>query len=316
MLTGKPETDGLVFLDAYTSGADRQNSYPPGNVIATPRRPVNGVVSYQTCLDEVQRVIAEDEKNGQLPILLEHTHMLMTSATLNDHIFAPRTTRPSPVVADKMLDVPSESFEDGGWVFPGMFNNPQMQATKIPNPTLLPDRFFFGFTPVITIRHPALMIPSLIRGRQKLQGEPKLDCEFTPIATYRWEKMIFDCYRSCSLELGLKTVPVVIDGSKLVRDPKGTMGRLCDIIGVEEHEVVRYTWEPACQPARDAFWETFTGDLRRSSGIKPVPVPETIDLTKEKTKWIKEWGPELAEEIESWVNYSLKDYEYLFQYSI
>ena len=64
MLTGKPETDGLVFLDAYTSGVDRQNSYPPGAVIATPRRPVDGIVSYQTCLDEVQRVVTEDEKKA------------------------------------------------------------------------------------------------------------------------------------------------------------------------------------------------------------------------------------------------------------
>ncbi|KAG7087051.1 hypothetical protein E1B28_013030 [Marasmius oreades] len=316
MLTGKQETDGLAFLDAYTSGVDRQNSYPLRDVIATPRGQSEArEVSYQEALDEVQRGILKDERSGKLPILLEHTHMLMSSATLNAHIPTPRVTRPTPIIVDKCLDL------DGHEDCHRSRSSPSYLLTH-PNPTLLSDRFFFGFTPIITIRHPALMVPSLIRGRQKLQGIPKLDSEFAPIATYRWEKLVFDSYRSyyaaTTDSLSRKRVPIVIDGSKLAQDPYGTMERMCEVLGMSEEEMgVRYMWEPNMGPARDKFWEVFTGELRRSSGVKPSGhLPETLDLEKEKSKWVNEWGPDVADKIEAAVNDAMEDYEYLSRYSL
>ncbi|KAF9264437.1 hypothetical protein L218DRAFT_863009 [Marasmius fiardii PR-910] len=228
----------------------------------------------------------------------------MSSSTLNTHIPTPRATRPTPVLVDRYMDL---DFPVSGYTRHLSPSAPSYRGSH-PNPTLLSDRFFFSFTPIITIRHPALMLPSLIRGRQKLQGEPKLDSEFAPIATYRWEKLVFDCYRSYAPH----SVPIVIDGSKLAQDPHGTMKKMCEVLDMSEEELgVRYSWEPNFGPARDKFWDVFTGELRRSSGIKP-----TLDLGKEKEKWVKEWGVEVAEKIELAVENAMEDYEYLLRYSL
>ena len=41
-----------------------------------------------------------------------------------------------------------------------------------------------------------------------------------------------------------------------------------------------------------------------------------IDLVEEKEKWVKEWGDEVADEVDGWVKETMEDYIFLAKESI
>ncbi|KAF9261051.1 hypothetical protein L218DRAFT_871189 [Marasmius fiardii PR-910] len=194
-------------------------------------------------------------------------------------------------------------------------------STSHPNPTLLPDRFFFSFTPIITIRHPARVIPSYLRAFQRL-GDDHSHPDFPIIAEcFRLERLVFDSFKSFEEARAVKegrnpSNPIVIDSDKLVRDPRGQMKKLCVLLGIDDTRL-RYTWDPPrlehkCTKLGQAFLDEFS----RSTGFFSNPRVKEVNLEDEVESWAKEWDEDTAKILEKKVVAQMEDYEYLLQFSL
>ncbi|KAK1234503.1 hypothetical protein PQX77_002304 [Marasmius sp. AFHP31] len=277
-------------------------------------------VTFQHSVDEMERAIAELEaqvtipdhlsdprssgspvEQGKISVLKEHSYHMMDSASFKPHIDIDRRTRARPVIVDKCLDLPESKRETA--------SEPSL---PIPNPTLLPDRLFVTFAPVLLIRHPARMLPSLLRAFGQVGATP-FDPDFPIDSSYKWQRQMYDCYKAWFKEKDTR-LPVVIDGDKLINDPQGQMEKLCSIVGLDSAGV-KYTWESQelDTPVKALFIRTLcasTGVIQGNDTAKP-PV-----LEDEVKKWAEQWDEEMAEEMKRRAELVLPDYEYLLERSI
>ncbi|KAL0568020.1 hypothetical protein V5O48_013974 [Marasmius crinis-equi] len=267
-------------------------------------------VSYQGCVDNLQKKVAEAESEGKWPLTMDHPFSLLASSLVNSHITVPgRETKPTPVVSDRMLDAGDRT------------DSPSTDLGMYHNPTLLPDRFFFSFTPIITIRHPARVIPSWLRSFHSLGGT-LLDTEF-PVAaeSFRWERLIFDSFmafeKARAAEEGREVnVPIVVDGERLVKDPRGQMKKVCERLGIDE-EGIKYSWERPQVGKGLEVGETMMGAYNRSTGVVADPrFTKPLDVKEEAEKWAEEWDEKVADIMEGKVAAAMEDYEYLLQFSL
>ncbi|KAL0568018.1 hypothetical protein V5O48_013972 [Marasmius crinis-equi] len=268
--------------------------------------------SYQECVDNSQKKVAEAESEGKWALTMDHPFSLMPSSLVNSHLSVPgRETKPTPVVADRMLDVRDRT-EGSLPADLGMYHNP----------TLLPDRFFFSFTPIITIRHPARTIPSWLRSFHSLGGT-LLDTEFPVFAdSFRWERLVFDSFmafeKSRAAEEGREVnTPIVVDGDKLVKDPRGQMKKVCERLGIDE-EGIKYSWErPQHWIQTPVIGETMMGTYTQSTGVvRDARYNKPLDVKEEVAKWAEEWDENVAGILEGKVAAAMEDYEYLLQFTL
>ncbi|KAG7085983.1 hypothetical protein E1B28_003507 [Marasmius oreades] len=170
-------------------------------------------ITWQGRIDDLQKGVAEAELNGKRALTMDHPHYLIAVSELQRHnIDVPgRESRPTPVIVDRELDIgPSYS----------SFNL-RMIPVDHPNPTLIPDRFFFSFTPIIMIRHPARVIPSYLRAFQSLGYDISHPDFPVQAECFRLERLVFDSFKSFeearAVAEGRKpNTPIVIHGDKLV----------------------------------------------------------------------------------------------------
>ncbi|KAK7045836.1 laccase, multicopper oxidase, benzenediol:oxygen oxidorectuctase [Paramarasmius palmivorus] len=260
------------------------------------------MVTFQRCFDEFLGSIAQIEEQNTIPLMMEHPYLILPCAIVSGAKYAPG--------AEVQLTDPSL----------------QVYAhTEKINHTILPDSFFFNIShPIITIRHPALMLPSWIRS-MALIGKPLHGEWFVHsmevMASYRWERLIYESYTSAGRRV------TVIDGEKLVRNTKEQIRRVCEVIGVDEGGVA-YTWEAL--ERENGPWDksrvyshlpeymrkAFLGTIHRSTGVILDKIYNDLDLGEEKRKWVLEWDVDLADNIEEVVRASLEDYEYLLGFCI
>ena len=76
--------------------------------------------------------------------------------------------------------------------------------------------------------------------------------------------------------------PLVIDSQKLLRDPAGVLGRVCDHLGLRFDPTV-LTWEPGPVPEDGAWAPYWYENVHKSTGFAPYqpktrPVPENLKL--------------------------------------
>ncbi|KAF9264319.1 hypothetical protein L218DRAFT_958399, partial [Marasmius fiardii PR-910] len=108
---------------------------------------------------------------------------------------------------------------------------PDAKQSRSHNSTLFPDRFLFSFTPIITIRHPARVIPSFLRAFSHYGDDYSHPDFMVAGESFRLERLIFDSFKSFekarAVEEGREPrTPIVVDGDKLVADPQGQMKKL------------------------------------------------------------------------------------------
>ncbi|KAG7086308.1 hypothetical protein E1B28_002273 [Marasmius oreades] len=264
--------------------------------------------TFQSQFEAMERAIGETEAQGKIPVIKEHSYCMMYSDILRNE---DRSIKP---IVDKFLDLPEAEKEDVATATPSF---------PIPNPTFLPDRLFATFTPVLNIRHPCRMVPSLRRAVQAM--EAVFPDEDTPIDTqFKWQRMVYDCYKAwLSTPEGIEAVggasiaehlPIVVDGDKLVNNAEGQMETLFRILNLDPSGV-QYTWE-AREP--EAAQAVFVGTLGRSTGVikgkdgsHKIPV-----LEEEVKKWTEEWDEKTAQDMKFWVDKAMEDYDYLLKRSI
>ncbi|KAG7086337.1 hypothetical protein E1B28_002299 [Marasmius oreades] len=267
--------------------------------------------TFQSQLQEFECAITEIEAQGKILVVKEHPyHMMYPHITLDD--ITPED-RPIAPIVDNLLDLPEAERNVGAAATP---------LLPIPNPTFLPDRLFVTFTPILTIRHPCRLIPSLKRAMETI-GAPFPNKDSPWDTQFKWQRMVYDCYKAWfSTPEGIeaaggasiaKHLPIVVDGDKLVNDPQGQMETLCQILELDPFGI-QYSWDVRDSIGHDAF----AGTLSKSTGIIKGKdgSDRTPELDVEMKKWTNAWGEETANGIEILVNKMMEDYEYLFERSI
>ncbi|KAG7085978.1 hypothetical protein E1B28_003502 [Marasmius oreades] len=303
-----------TFTRAFLVGTDSQSSRSKDINQRALRMSDDEVskISYQSKLDDLERMMAKAELNGKWFLASEHPFLLMSSAEFQSHISVPGgEILPMPVIEDRMLDVTADS------------ESPSSEL-KIPghvrNPTLLPDRIFFSVTPIITIRHPARVIPSHLRALNKMFGISLTSDPSSLVlgTTFRIERLVFDAFKSfdesrAAAEGRAPRVPIVVDGERLVRHPQSQMEKVCEALGIDA-ALLKYSWEAKLNiNGLEGFIDTFD----RSTGVISDPRYEKpLDLQEEVRSWEKEWDEQTAKVMEEMVTGVMEDYEYLLQYSI
>ncbi|KAL0575949.1 hypothetical protein V5O48_006019 [Marasmius crinis-equi] len=264
--------------------------------------------TFQYCLDELERSIAKAETEGKIASMKEHSYAMMDSETINRHIDIERESRARPVILDNFLDVPEPDRSVGQIEF--------TPTLPIPNPTLIPDRLFVSFTPVIIIRHPVKTLPSLLRASGQLVGATVFDADFPMDSSFKWQRMVYDCYKAWFSSSGGcdESLPIVIDADKLINNSEGQMEVLCKRVGLDPAGI-KYTWETQApdNQAQAIFGKTLFESTAVIQGEKTANPPVLEDEVK---RWAKEWDEETAREMKRRVELNLPDYEYLLQRSI
>ncbi|KAL0566209.1 hypothetical protein V5O48_015808 [Marasmius crinis-equi] len=260
-------------------------------------------ISYQGTSDDMQMQIADAESKGKRFLIMDHPYYLMSSAFVDAQLGSAASgleDKPIPVIEDRKFDIPV-----------ALRSIPNDFATHS-NPTLLPDRFLFSFTPILTIRHPAHAIPSNFRATHSIAPEFP---EFPIGTSFRFPRLLFDSFKARD---GAQN-PIVTDGGRLIRDPQGQMKKLCELLGLDEGEI-RYTGDETIgtlESRESKLNKAFLGTFLGSKGVIPNErYNERMDIREEAKKWVEEWGEAIARMLEEKMVAAMEDYEYLLQYSL
>jgi Sulfotransferase domain len=133
---------------------------------------------------------------------------------------------------------------------------------------LLPqiDRAWLGqVTNVFLIRHPRDVITSFI----KIVPRPALeDVGFVQQAD------IFTWVRNHT-----GTIPPVVDAKEVLDNPRRTLGRLCDVLGVQFQEAM-LSWAPGLRPTDGVWAPHWYKEVETTTGFKPyTPKPDQVPAT-------------------------------------
>ncbi|KAJ3740855.1 hypothetical protein DFH05DRAFT_1404964 [Lentinula detonsa] len=315
------------FKDAFMNGPECQNaiSTKQGRATAIGKsmkefEETFAHTTFQAGLDAMEKTIAEAE--SEIAVIKEHTCFMLDSNIINGNVYCDREDKPRPVIIDHRLDI--QRYENKENSVP---HHVQRTEFPLPNPTLLPDRIISTLQPVIIIRHPSYTFPSALRASSSY-GANVFDPDFAIIASFRWQRVVFDfyreyCERGRKLSCGRGRWPVVVDGDKLINDTKGQMTKFCQVVGLEESDI-RYSWDPH-YVKRNAVWDAFTKIAEESTGVIKtsvrigfllVALDSSLDVEEHMKKWTEEWDERVAQQLKKAVEASMEDYEYLLKYSI
>ncbi|KAK5120376.1 hypothetical protein LTR85_006315 [Meristemomyces frigidus] len=203
------------------------------------------------------------------------------------------------------------------------------------NPTVFTEAFMDSLTPILLIRHPALVIPSWYRKQKPLLRQAVHDEDFRVCTTLAWSRMVFDYYRYQArqghtnstaagdlhaTEDGLPGTLIVVDAEDITHNTKPTMEKLCSILHLDP-QGVQYLWDPVPDeeipddPMRRAFFM----DIMKSTGVQQQAkntAGQQLSLETEMAKWQVEFGEEDAAMLRALVVAEMPNFEYLRQYKI
>ena len=131
-------------------------------------------------------------------------------------------------------------------------------VSKLMNPTILPDELLQIVTPMIFIRHPAVVLPTWLRAANsetQLGAHSVDDEDFSVWTSLRWSRIIFDYLRHISHEqhasglgrsdstrstnssrLGpsiVATRPYVIDAADVLNNTSATLDMICTLLDIK-----------------------------------------------------------------------------------
>ncbi|KAL0068219.1 hypothetical protein AAF712_004604 [Marasmius tenuissimus] len=309
----------MTSVPAHHVGVERQSSSSPEAM-----RDACGLdddtvskASWQNFLDDLQRSALDAESKGKRFLTMDHPFQLLSSSLVNSHIDVPgHTTWPTPVIVDHKFDVSTNAST------PGSAEDRGLDLKIYSNPTLIPDRFFFSFTPIMTIRHPAHAIPSAHRAFLNSDLMDLSHPDFPVNTSYKWARLVFDAFKSYGGvgkdggRAANAALPTVVDGEKLVKDPQGQMKKVCDILGLDEGGI-RYNWDKPNLRKDTKVGGTFLKTLNESNGVVLDPkFNKPLDIETEEEKWMEEWDEDTAKVLRKMVEEAMEDYQYLLQYSV
>lgn len=235
------------FQDAFFWGPDHPIC-SPGPRILTPRTIPDA--TYQNRFNQLQEFLANAEAAGKIPFIKEHTYFITDPRILAANVV--RLPKGAPLIPNTKPTV-----EDGTRAAAKSISLPE-------NPTVLSNEFLATLSPVILIRHPARILPSLYR----LSNDPRktVFAELFPVnASLRWSRLIFDWYEEYYRISRIEKRPIVIDADDMINDSRDVIEKFCEMNGLDPKHV-QYTWPETtgeCNSPDAPYQRT----LRNSTGI-------------------------------------------------
>jgi hypothetical protein len=172
------------------------------------------------------------------------------------------------------------------------------------SPTSLPDSLLLSMMPIFQIRHPILMFPSMVRAQNKLLGPTRpRQLVLAATLTLRYSRELYDWYLSQGGELR----PQVIDADDIINN-RAAVRHICLETGMDP-DAVQYEWET--REETDPRMSIFLSTINASRGIIPSLAARGLDSDVEKAKWKAEFGDEDGEDLASFVQDAMPDYNYL-----
>lgn len=299
------------FYSAYFLGPEKLTRvFLPEAVMPKAQLDVTRDENYQKAFDRLQDSMSAARAEGKTPIVKEHVFFFskpkIVAANIPDD--AVRTVIDRPMLLDKY--------------------NPTA-TVSIANPTILPDSFLKSVSPIILFRHPARVIPSYCRAVQRTGLLDVHDEEFPVGASLRWPTLLFDWYadrvtgRKNTLSIpGQENPkgawPVLIEADDFIHE-EHLIPNLCALLGLDPSEI-KYEWDVAPQEKKqqqNPMLASFLSTMQNSTGIvKDQKRDSEMVLAEEKKGWIDEFGAEIADVIERYVDLAMVDYHYLRQYKL
>ncbi|KAI1265681.1 hypothetical protein F5Y18DRAFT_416981 [Xylariaceae sp. FL1019] len=184
------------------------------------------------------------------------------------------------------------------------------------NLTCMPDEFLKTWHPTVLIRHPAMMLPSLLRtfDGSKERKEAAWSGRRVPHdieMTTKWFRTMFDFYVE---QFGEGSQwPIVIDADDIMTSRK-VVEKYALLTSLDPNKL-RFTWEKASEEEISklpAGAIRMTRTLNGSSGVDMSKVAGKISIDEETVKWRAEFGQELGSKLERWVRNAMPDYEYMY----
>ncbi|KAF9261276.1 hypothetical protein L218DRAFT_931070 [Marasmius fiardii PR-910] len=293
------EQKRYTFLDAFYSGPERQTAKPIKTCsVMDDDVEKRAGKTYQNAINEISVWLSETEAKGKIPTFKDHGFWFIPAQTVNANIqhWEPRFLR----------------FKTSGTPEPPAI----VQSTT--NSTLWPTELLSTFTVIFTIRHPAKQLPSYVSINESLGESTMEDPDLPMIASMKWQRMVYDqMLRLHAQNDGRGSSLIVIDGDRLVADPKRVMEGLFVRLGLDPSQI-SYQWNPV-QVTRWPNDRVRLGmeKIFGSAGVIPNSGRNrSTDLDVAKGEWAREWGERIAEEMVRLAEETFDDYEYLLERSI
>ncbi|PGH27930.1 hypothetical protein AJ80_00480 [Polytolypa hystricis UAMH7299] len=279
--------------------------------------------SYQKGADEFERYLAAAEKEGKTAFVKEHCFNI-SDPTVHDMFH-------SQHIEHAGLSPSSAPVGEEPWTVQlrGEGYGTSLGRSQL-NKTIFPDAFLQTWHPIILIRHPALMFPSMFRAEadlRRLAGHDGEDMSnMNADMTLYWARSHYDYFADHfnkttqipggedddeKKEDSIKW-PLVIDADDIITEPE-VVTRLAEITNLDISKV-KFSWDETGEgeKSQQAAWMTRMKDtLQASTGILRNKAATNIDISEEAKKWKVEFGGKYGELMEKWVRDAMPDYEFL-----
>jgi hypothetical protein len=189
------------------------------------------------------------------------------------------------------------------------------------NPTILPDDFLEAWRPMFIIRHPALVLSSLLRAMTKL-GNSGTSIKLAMFERFnamvsRPQRALYDWYVARNAQRKDQPTVLVIDADDVMYN-RPVVEKLCNFAGFDV-ETLQYEWEIRTSEELgelNPMDRIFLSTLSESRGVVGGKGSKGLDLVTERKKWVEEFGEDWAALLTSGVEGALGDYEHLYKHRL
>lgn len=185
---------------------------------------------------------------------------------------------------------------------------PTSKGAGSDNFTLIPDDLLLhpGTVPVLTIRHPRLVVPSAYRAMQKIVAGAGRPNTFL-LACCVWTRWLYDFYVNHGIQ------PLVLDADDYMTS-EDFVRELCKRAGLNPEETV-FSWSTVSDEEKENLERPFVEvqtTFMSSTKANPSRAAKNVDLEREEAKWAEEFGADLPF-IRELVQISIPHYKYLHE---
>jgi hypothetical protein len=191
------------------------------------------------------------------------------------------------------------------------------------NPTCIPDSFLRIIRPTFLIRHPALVVPSLVRTaldnegmREVLDHSSEMTMQWE--TTYNWHISLYrhilglSTYPSLSHDPDI-TFPIILDASDV--SDESLVRKYATAVGLNA-DALQFDWNAAADlEGMEKIDARMKDTLLKSRGVlveKMTRVAD-IDVVAMKKEWTSEFGEDLGPRVGRLVESAMKDYEWMWE---
>lgn len=187
------------------------------------------------------------------------------------------------------------------------------------NPTCIPDEFLRRLRPTLLIRHPALVVPSLLRtaldneGREAMM-EDEAEEEMRREVGYWWHVAIYQMFakeKYVSREEDLR-YPIVLDAADLGNET--LVRKYAKMIGLDANRL-SFAWDVESAEGMGGVEARMRDTLMQSQGVVAEKLGGNVDFNLEvlEEKWNEEFGKHLGDIVARLVRGVIPAYKWLWE---